>query len=107
MENPTDLIYSNWTRSFVLYRLGPGGEVSLSDFGFGFFLAVVFFDCLDIQGGLSCIPLNPEPKVFAHNVHGLSGRFYSYTDLFNGSSFPSSTEKDGISRYLKIVKLVD
>lgn len=73
----------------------------------GFFLAVVFFDCLDIQGGLSCIPLNPERKIFAHNVHGLPGRLYSYTDLFNGSSFPSSAVKDGMSRYFKIVKLVN
>lgn len=72
-----------------------------------FFWAVVFIDCFDIQGGLSCIPLNPEPKNFAHNVHGLSGRLYSYTDLFSGSSFPSSAVVDDMSRYFKIVKLVN
>lgn len=52
-----------------------------------FLLAIVFFDCFDIQGGFSYIPLNPEPKNFAHNVQGLSGRLYSYTDLFSGSPF--------------------
>lgn len=72
-------------------------EVFFSGFGFGFFLAVVFFNCFDIQGGFSWIPLNPEPKNFAHNVQGLSGHLYSYTDLFSGSSFPSSAVVDDMS----------
>ena len=77
---------------------GLGGYLLYSDAGYGFF-DLFFFSFLIVsrytRGDLSCVPLYPEPeppRSFAHNVHGLFGRLYSYTDplLWDHRSFPSS-----------------